>query len=172
MATYYGDALGTSATAFDKFYVASAGVNRARGRHFRSSVTLPVGAASTDLARMVTLPSTARIWTLLFATNAGATAGTVNVGSYYSGTNEDGTIISATTFATTISVAGGTTAETSLMLTSNLLNKGKRLWEIAGLSAEPVTAATAFISIVFTPVTTLTVAAAITQVIGNFSLGD
>lgn len=167
MATYYGDGLATSDSTFVRGYTQNVGSFGARGRWFRSSITRLI--TTSDLARMIVLPSRARIWQLFLATDGAATAGATDVGLYYAGSNADGAVIDADYFATAVVVTSASSADIYAERSAALaVNRGKMLWELAGLSSDPQS----MMHITMTPSTSFTVTAPVVTLLANVTLGD
>lgn len=167
MATYYGDALAISDATFRPTYTRNVGSQGARMRAFRSSITRLL--TTSDLARMIVLPSRARLWQLWWDSDGAAAAGAADCGLYYAGSDHDGAVIDADYFATAVVVTSAAHtdifAERSAALT---VNRGKRLWELAGLTTDPQVD----MVITLTPSTTFTTTAPVTVLTAFASLGD
>lgn len=167
MSTYYGDGLATSDSTFTRQYTQNVGSYGSRSRWFRSSITRLL--TTSDLARMITLPSRARLWQLFLATDGVAAAGATDVGLYYAGSNADGAVIDADYFATAVVVTSASSADIFAERSAALaVNRGKALWELAGLTADPMS----LMTITMTPSTTFTTTAPVVTVLANVTLGD
>lgn len=167
MSTYYGDGLATSDSTFVRSYTQNVGSFGARSRWFRSSITRLI--TTSDLARMIVLPSRARIWQLFLVTDGAATAGATDVGLYYAGSNADGAVIDADFFATAVVVTSASSADIFAERSAALaVNRGKTLWELAGLSSDPQVP----IHITMTPSANFTVTAPVVVLLANVTLGD
>lgn len=169
MSTFYGTGIAVSDSTFDRIYTRNANSGQgSRMRGFRSSITRLL--ATTDVARMITLPSSARIWALWQGGNGAATAGAFDVGLYYAGSSHDGAVIDADYFATAI--ASPVTKATSEILCERdavtSVVRGQTLWEMAALTADPMV----YMDIVVIPSTTFTVTAPIVSLSAFVSLGD
>lgn len=173
MATYYGDGIATSDSAFVLGYTRNVATQGSRLRVFSSRITRLLTTASSDLARMIVLPASARVWQLWFATNGAATAGAMNIGLYYAGSAADGAVINASYFGTAIVVTASAHTEVfNESTTPTEVKRGNTLWELAGLSAEPSLPTTNRMHITITPSTTFTVTAPIVQLYALVTLGD
>lgn len=167
MATYYGDGIAASDSTFVPTYTRNVTSYGARSRWFRSSITRLI--TTSDLARMITLPSRARIWQLFLATDGAATAGATDCGLYYAGSDHDGAVIDADYFATAVVVTSASSADIFAERSAALaVNRGKRLWELAGLSSDPMVD----MVITLTPSTSFTVTAPVVTLLANATLGD
>lgn len=149
MATYYGDqfaALATDVTSADS-------ARRAAGplSHPGKEVAVSIGrvqvdgTANGDVLRVIrSVPSSARIWEL-WATidppsGGNISAGNVDIGVYLAGLNHDGAAVSDNVFESAQSVTSGLVRADAFKGASLTdLDRGKPLWELLGLSEDPVT---------------------------------
>lgn len=146
MATYFSDHYnvlddaGLSQTSADMSHRAASGTKHARVRYSRASLTALLTTASSDVARLMTLKSNARIHAIYIQSGGEAAAGACNVGLYKTGVNHDGAVVDADLFASASTAPSADTARTEIMVQAGTLTdeqRGTRLWELAGESSDP-----------------------------------
>lgn len=172
MALYYGTGLGgatTGSTTFDRNYVRQVKDARGRLRVTAGSITKLLTTGSTDYARLITLPTTARIWQLFFNTNGVAAAGACNIGAYTAGESHDGAVVDDDLIATAVSVTSASNADIlAEAAAANQLLRGKMLWELFGQTVDPG----GYYDLTITPSTTFTTTAPFCQLVAFYTAGD
>lgn len=168
MADYYGTGIAESDSAFDKAFRAAAGFANGRLRVSGSRITRLL--TTSDVARMISLRSTDRLWALYAWGNGAAAAGACDVGLHYGGTSHNGAVLDADFFASAIT-APSSAAFAEIFaerLAANSGGRGLPLWEAAGLSADPG----GKFDITITPTTSFTTTAPLVTLFAFFSAGD
>lgn len=126
------------ASPFVKTPVGSGG---GRMRYKRCAVDTTAGTVTnTDTFRFATFKSGDRIIEIQASADGTWSAGTMNLGLYASGTANDGAVVDADLFGSALDISTGF-ARTEVTVESAVLadeKRGKTLWDMAGLSADPL----------------------------------
>lgn len=170
MATHYSNhfesTAGTTVTAREAGYIPSGGINGERilvaGARIKSL------SLTTDTMRMIrNMPSNARLWGLNVSDDNAATAGAYDIGVHDTEAN-GGVVVDQDRFATA-QAKNANNVDVFNEATSPLKNtdRGKFLWEILGLSADPQKQ----YDITITPSTSFTVAAMQVLLVAQYTVG-
>lgn len=112
------------------------------GGVLRESVGTVEAAAADDndsIYRMVRLPSHARVTSILLASDAVTGSSDVNVGIWQTAAN-GGAVVSENIFADAVDLSSATVFTEVLLETTatDIVKVEKRLWELLGLTADPM----------------------------------
>lgn len=128
-------------TAFDASPPTHVGSHIAAGILRESVGTVETAAADDNdsIYRMVRLPSNARVTSILLASDAVTGSSDVNVGIWQTAEN-GGLVVSENIFADAVDLSSATAFTEVLLETTatDIVKCEKRLWELLGLSADPV----------------------------------
>jgi len=125
--------------------VASPGFKKAAGVdnkwYKRASIILdlaPTAFTIADIARLMTFKPNDRI-VEIFVSASGGTAVAADLGIYLAGSAHDGAVVDVDRFASAITLAGTVARTERLIESTNIVDtdRGKMLWELLGLSAQP-----------------------------------
>lgn len=116
--------------------------NKAAGRvmNAKSVATVSATQAANDTIRLVRVPSNARIDAVLLSTGDATTAGNVNIGIWQTVEN-GGAVVDADLFASALALTGGPFSRSDQTWESGEYTYAESclpLWEVLGLSADPV----------------------------------
>jgi len=116
--------------------------NKAAGRvmNAKSVATVSATQASGDTIRLVRVPSNARIDAVLLSTGDATTAGAINLGIWQTVEN-GGAVVDADLFASALALTGGPFSRSDQTWESGEYTYAESclpLWEVLGLSADPV----------------------------------
>lgn len=134
----------TASTTLLRYQTNNVGSNGGRMRYKRMEIELPAAAWTINsVARMGEFKSNTRFINLFFACDDMGTTGTFDIGLYATnGANHDGAVVDQDLFATGIDVNAAAVARTDILLEAAALGiegRGKALWQMLGLSADPCT---------------------------------
>lgn len=143
MATWYSDHFGadgdndTSLPSVAK--ITEAGLKH--GRRRRSRMFFKGMPLTTEVVRLGKFRSSDRIWHVYTSSDGGASAGTADIGIYLAGSNHDGAVVDADRFGSAVDLSVALDMVDQFVESTNLtaLDRGKRLWELLGLSADSQT---------------------------------
>ena len=140
-----GEGALTEELPLDASHKVAAGLSHARMRRSHAKITMGTVAGIGDQARMLTLQSNARIYSVLWATDGASTNGTADLGWYLSGAAHDGALPSTNSVDAfeTIAIKTATAAATGSSGTRlevfeagdyDTEDMGKQLWELINVS--------------------------------------
>lgn len=126
----------TNADASPKV-INAAYLNGAFDKRFAATAEKATGDGDGSTYRMVRLPSSARITGLQLANDAMTGASSASVGLYRTAA-DGGAAVSAALFLSASNIASGQAFTEISFSAVDIANCEKRLWELLGLSADPV----------------------------------
>jgi len=106
---------------------------------------LQADSSDGDTLRVATFKSSDRFWKVNSYIGATGTSASIDVGFFKSGVDHDGPVVEVDTFADAYDISGATSGDIltvavggfgSVVITDQ--DRGKPLWEMVGLSADPV----------------------------------
>lgn len=138
MATFYSDNYESTGaagiTAVDPTFIPAAGVASVRLSKRTGKITAL--ALTTDLMRIIKdVPASTRIWGLLASANDLSAAGAFDVGVHQTVAN-GGAAVSANIFATALAKNSNRAESFTEATTLKPTDRGKRLWELLGLTSD------------------------------------
>ena len=117
---------------------AAPGLRHAGVKHSHALIDISgTDLATTEVLRMFTMKSSDRLLELYLTNTHTGSALTFDVGLYDVGNNHDGAVVDANLLAT---ITDGTAATRTALFADILgdTDRGKALWELLGLSADPI----------------------------------
>lgn len=131
--TWIGNAVATPAVATNS--------NQSAGRLFsaKSVATVSASQASSDVIRLVRVPSNARVDAVLLSTGDATTGGAINIGVWQTAGN-GGTVVDADLFASALALTGGPFNRSDQTWESGEYTYAESclpLWQVLGLTSDP-----------------------------------
>lgn len=131
--TWIGNAVATPAVATNS--------NQSAGRLFsaKSVATVSAAQASSDVIRLVRVPSNARVDAVLLSTGDATTGGAINIGVWQTAGN-GGTVVDADLFASALALTGGPFNRSDQTWESGEYTYAESclpLWQVLGLTSDP-----------------------------------